>query len=416
MRFDSDVALSLAAHLYDCSVEPDHWPRALQGLVSAFECSGGALLQATLQEPPMVLRETYVGVRPTPELLARYRARHAEDPRTTFTSGRAGRAWATNLELSDQAMRASALYMEVLQPAGIEHALVLCERLDDHVTATLSLTRDAGAPPFTHAEVRALQSLHPHLLRALRTQHRLGESEGLGRDLRDALQRLPVGVIIVDPSSRVRFVSEAAERIVAARDGLSLIEGVLVAAAPDRDAQLQRILQLALRAARAGDPQTEDTVVLPRPSGARPYEVVVTSLRADRLAIWPEEPSAMVLLHDPAATGTLPWELVQRLYGLSPAEAKLSVALAGGWAIKDYAEHTSISVETARSQLKAAMAKTRTHRQAELIRRLLTGPAAYTLMGAADAPEPRPARPGGFEARVTERRPQPEWANAGSSN
>jgi DNA-binding CsgD family transcriptional regulator/PAS domain-containing protein len=382
MRFDCDLALTLAGHLYDCSMDPAHWPVALAAFVDAFECTGGALVQASRQDPPVVLRETWVGQRPSEAQLARYRALEAHDPRVSWASERFGEARASNLELPDHVLRASALYQEVLRPAGIEYTLALPELVDEHVVATLSLTRDAGKPPFTLEEVSALQSMRSHLLRALRTQHRLGAAEGLGRDLRDALQRLPVGVLIVAPTGRVRFVSEAAERIVACQDGLALQDGALVARATEADERLQRLLQSTLAAARAEQTQLEDTLVIPRPSGARAYEVLVTPLRADRLAVWPEEPSAMVIIHDPAAAGTLPWELVQRLYGLSPAEAKLSVALAGGWAIKDYAERSAISVETARSQLKAAMAKTRTHRQAELIRRILTGPAAYTLMSA----------------------------------
>lgn len=77
----------------------------------------------------------------------------------------------------------------------------------------------------------------------------------------------------------------------------------------------------------------------------------------------------------------LDWKTVCLHYPMSPAESRLTVALAKGWTLKDYAKVTTISVETARSQLKAAMSKTGTYRQVELIRLLLTGPAALSSVG-----------------------------------
>ncbi|MCA9548960.1 MAG: helix-turn-helix transcriptional regulator [Myxococcales bacterium] len=399
---DCDAALRLAGHVFDCAMDPSHWPLTLQAFLGAFRCQGAALVQVSKHEPRTVLRETYAGAPPSPRQLAHYRALDPSDPRVIWAAGRFGVARASNLEPPNAA-----------GPAAVEYVLVLPELVDDQMVVTLWLSR--STEPFNAADVYALQSMHPHLMRALRTQHRLGAAEGLGRDLRDALQRLPVGVIIVEPSGKVRFLSEAAERVVALADGLGVVDGALAARAVETNERLQALLQRALDAARAEYTQPEDTLVVPRPSGARPYEVLVTPLRADRLALWPEEPSAMVIIHDPAAVGTLPWELVQRLYGLSPAEAKLSVALAGGAAIKDYAESAAISVETARSQLKAAMAKTRTHRQAELIRRILTGPAAYTSSGPAAVSERPEAR---AEYRPTNGNVHPlaEWQSPPQGN
>jgi DNA-binding CsgD family transcriptional regulator len=58
---------------------------------------------------------------------------------------------------------------------------------------------------------------------------------------------------------------------------------------------------------------------------------------------------------------------LERIYRLTPAEAKLAVRLGQGSALAEAAEALGISVATARTQLKAIFDKTHTHRQAELV-------------------------------------------------
>ncbi len=64
-----------------------------------------------------------------------------------------------------------------------------------------------------------------------------------------------------------------------------------------------------------------------------------------------------------------------RLYGLTPAEARLVRGLADGRRLDQLAEAFGISKETARTQLRHIYAKTGTNRQAELVCLVLTGPA-----------------------------------------
>ena len=56
------------------------------------------------------------------------------------------------------------------------------------------------------------------------------------------------------------------------------------------------------------------------------------------------------------------------LFHLSPAEARLTSALAGGASLAEYATARGISVGTARVQLNRVLCKTNTQRQAELVR------------------------------------------------
>ena len=59
---------------------------------------------------------------------------------------------------------------------------------------------------------------------------------------------------------------------------------------------------------------------------------------------------------------------IAALFELSPAEARLTSALAGGASITEYAQARGIATGTARVQLNRILSKTGTQRQADLVR------------------------------------------------
>jgi DNA-binding CsgD family transcriptional regulator len=60
------------------------------------------------------------------------------------------------------------------------------------------------------------------------------------------------------------------------------------------------------------------------------------------------------------------------MFGLTPAEAALARLLAQGHSLTEAAAHLCVTRETTRSRLKNIFEKTQTHRQAELVRLLVT--------------------------------------------
>ncbi|MFC7552039.1 helix-turn-helix transcriptional regulator [Pseudoroseomonas wenyumeiae] len=65
---------------------------------------------------------------------------------------------------------------------------------------------------------------------------------------------------------------------------------------------------------------------------------------------------------------------LSQLFGLSPSEAEVAVALAAGLSPEDIARERAVQTNTIRGQIKSAMFKTGTRRQGELIRLLLSLP------------------------------------------
>ncbi len=85
---------------------------------------------------------------------------------------------------------------------------------------------------------------------------------------------------------------------------------------------------------------------------------------------------ALVFISDPEDTPEAPEMLLQRLYGLTSAEARFALSLSAGNSLDGASNDCSITRETARTRLKRIFAKTDTHSQTELVRLILAGPGA----------------------------------------
>jgi DNA-binding CsgD family transcriptional regulator len=64
-------------------------------------------------------------------------------------------------------------------------------------------------------------------------------------------------------------------------------------------------------------------------------------------------------------------DFIEKRFDLTPAQARLVSHLVAGASLKSSAERLGVTYETVRSYLKSAFLKTGTHRQAELVLRVL---------------------------------------------
>jgi len=74
-----------------------------------------------------------------------------------------------------------------------------------------------------------------------------------------------------------------------------------------------------------------------------------------------------LVLVDPEDCPTVSYAPVQQVFGLTRGEARLANQLLCGLSLPEIAETDGLSVATVRSYTKAVLAKTRTHRQAQLV-------------------------------------------------
>lgn len=231
--------------------------------------------------------------------------------------------------------------------------------------AFLGLLRPERVPGFGTEERRLYALLLPHFRRALWLQQRLalvGAQEA-------ALDRLAFGLFLVDGQGRVLFANRVAQAALERRDGLAERAGRLVAA----DAMVSAALERLVREVASPDPRRPASaggvLALPRPSGRLPWRVIASPLPVDFAAGLPAGSRARVLLvvSDPDRVPAPPLDQLRVLLGLTPQEARLALLLAEGSELKEAAERLGVTYETARTHLRAALAKAGVRRQGQLV-------------------------------------------------
>ncbi|MDP6350622.1 MAG: hypothetical protein QF926_07075 [Alphaproteobacteria bacterium] len=194
------------------------------------------------------------------------------------------------------------------------------------------------------------------------------------------LDAVPVGIALVDSACRVLHANRMAEIILTERDGLGLDRGLLTTPQPKDTTRLRRAV---VQVAGAGDgPERTPVGVLriERPSMMRPWLLVVLPVDVGG----PEEGisrMAAVFVADGDRAPEIPPEVLERLFAVTPAEARLLVALVDGNSLDEAAEMFQVSKNTLRNQLNQLFRKTETSKQSELVRLVLTSPAPVLMSG-----------------------------------
>ena len=244
-------------------------------------------------------------------------------------------------------------------------------RLTDGAMPTcLILPVPKRSTPFdTPERVTLVNALVPHLQLSLRTQHHVRDLVDHHDDLAPAIDFHHHGIVILGPDQSVVHLNSAADRILRSNDGLQLRSGSIEAARASVTIELQRSIDRAFNH-DCLDPWG-GSLCCPRPSGKRHYVVHVVPIHRDSEAS-PSARQAIVVIIDPALQTDSPASLFRRLWTLTAAEADVAARIARGAELKQISDELSVSITTVRKHLQHVYDKTDTHRQAELVRLLLT--------------------------------------------
>lgn len=357
----------LIAGLYETALQPTLWPDWFSAAATAFGGNSGL----SLVQSPRSGAVDMLGVR---GLSAQAMQLYADHYHTcdlwTQRSGRTLMRATISADLcTDEEFANSEIYTDFSKPHGGGAFYVVGAVLPvaaDMAVLGFQSTRSQG--PFTRAHARALDRLLPHFQRALLVRAKLKEADQRSASFQSLLDTLRHGVALVALDGTLLHANLAAQELLQRRDGLSIATGGRLAACRHADTSALRAL-IAGCALRTGG----GAVSLPRPSGAKPYEVLVVPLSTANRRDVSHKASAMVFLHDPKALVTPLPNLLASLFRLTPAEGRLATDLLGHLTLEEIAERRGLSRETLRSQLKELFRKTGTSRQSELVGQLTAG-------------------------------------------
>lgn len=227
------------------------------------------------------------------------------------------------------------------------------------------------------------------VVRALKLHRTLIGSQIRSQATSIVLDAVPIGIILVNSAARVLQTNRSAQQILSLADGLSTDNhGALLAAAPKDTDRLREAIQQVAGADPAGGAQPVGVLRLDRPTLAGGWLIAVIPVHARRRADTVSEIAAIFVTETTGEEPTgIPPQSIERLFGLTPAEARLLIALVDGMGLDEIAERYAVSKNTLRNQLNQVFRKTGASKQSELVRMVLSSPAALLHRARFASPE-----------------------------
>lgn len=344
----------IIAAIYEAGALPGQWPWVLERIGARVGAKGGNLIRGSVSGIDIVSSPSIA------ELAAEF-ARlgyNSDNTRVTRCFARASHpGFLTDLDLhSIEEIRSLPMYTDFLTPHGADAGagtvvqgaeddalIVAIEGFPDHAAA-----RDA---------VAFLDRLRPHLARAVLLGSRVQAART--ETLVEAFNIAGTAIALLGGDGRVLGASES---FAAAFDDILLDGGSRLRAV---DATADKYLEAALARMQWNDYASASIAVRDREQFGRAVLHLLPARRQARDLF--SNVRIFALLGRPDNHMLPEADIISALFDLTAAEARVARGIAQGHSLNDLAAEFGVSIETVRTQLKRALAKTSTSRQGELI-------------------------------------------------
>lgn len=269
-------------------------------------------------------------------------------------------------------------FKQYIEPRRVRYILGADIRGEGGTEFRLRFTRPPDSDDFSAADKLLCQALIPHFKRAVNLHTRLGQMETEMKLYSSVMTRMSVGTVILDGAGVVMRSNSIAQAILAEKDGIAISgHGMLCAEYRNEDRDFQRLVKQILEMP-IDKPAIAEALSLTRPSGRAKLGLLIRPIPLSECSEGPNRPTVAVFIRDPECKSQPSFELVQQLFDLTPAEAKLALLLADGLTLDEAAEELKVRKNTVRAHLRSIFSKTGVKRQITLVRLLLSSVASIS--------------------------------------
>ena len=340
---------TLIDEIYEAGVLPEKWPAVLDRLAAIADAKGTLLFAAAPGKPSWLSSEAIRGMVEDwvngPFLQKNSRGERLipiKEPR-----------FLTDLDaFTMEELEKDEYYQQFLRPRGMGWCVGTSIRSPSGDALVFSIEKTFAKGPVPAGVAAELDQLRPHLARAALLSGRIGLERA--RATVAAFEMMGLPAVVLTRQGKALLVSAtvsdyASELRIGARDEVQLT-----------NASAQAILNQTIEGRRP----TGCSIPVAS-TGRAPFVAHVMPLRGAGLDVF--SGATFLLYITPVAQQNAPsGELLQALFDLSPAEARVAGLIAEGQAVDSIAESLAVTPNTIRTQLKAIFTKTGVGRQAEL--------------------------------------------------
>jgi DNA-binding CsgD family transcriptional regulator len=359
----------LVERIYECSLVPDGWPGVLDELGMLIEGTGASLMIGS------VGARLYAVSPGSQQRSDRFPVgawfHRGQVINRLFAARHAG--FITDLDMFTlEEWEAEPLYIEMWRPTGVGWVAGTAIPLPTGDNLVFCLTRTPERGPVEKAFIQRLDALRPHLARSAFMSARLQMERA--RVAGETLAALGLPALVLDDRGKVLAANSLIDALTPyvrwrAFDRVSLL-----------DKFASQLLRDALEAIMAPDGPVRSFPVRDGDSGAMMVaHLVPICLSARDIFVR----CAAALIFTPVTLPEAPpVELVQSLFDLTPAEARVARSLAAGETVQSIASAQNVSESTVRTHVRGVLQKTGCNRQVEIVSLLAAiSPARLTTPG-----------------------------------
>jgi len=279
-------------------------------------------------------------------------------------SGRKNQMISFERMVTDDTFARSIMYNEFIRSMGDDTFRCMGAIFDTPFgVGALGIHRGRGQKDFDLETVAHFDRFTADLRRMLAIRGELMTARADKRATRSSFDSLDLAILQIDGEGRLLETNALADELLRDHDALHVARGHLRASARDGTALKNAI-------ALATDREAPEAALLAvgNPDGQ------CLSLTVSPLLVPGTKPRAMILIKPPIVNQRAVDKALMQLYGLSPAEAQVSISLAEGLSPADIATRRQVSDGTVRIQLKTIMAKMGCRRQTQIAAAVLSLP------------------------------------------
>jgi DNA-binding CsgD family transcriptional regulator len=357
-RFDQNRLELAASRLGETILDSGQWPEVMDEICKAVGATGALLLQSDVRTSD-VPRTKSVNDLANIYFRQGWHFRDARAERGVPMLLRGTTVIDERDIFNPEEIRRSPFFNELIFPGGFRWFTAIGFWAGSSLWA-LSLQLTATEGPFDSSTKQALSKLSGRLTEVATLSSALGRSV-----LSSAVQtfnHIRQAALGIDRNGCVLMANDYADRLFD-REIYICNRRIML-----RDRQASQLLDQLIERLRV----TSDLAEVPaepivvRREGKSPIIVRVLPIHGGARTPFLGARALLTFVPVEPALGPAP-NFLERVFRLTPAEAKLAATMARGKALEQAAEELGVTRTTARNQLRAVFSKTNTHRQSELV-------------------------------------------------
>lgn len=362
---EPDALSHVIGTIYDCAVDPQHWPLVIESIARLIDGNRGLILVIdTVRNEP----RHYVDWNFDAELMRLYSEKyHADNPlHEGFLRFDLDEPYNIPAVIDPADWMKTRVYTEFGQPRGwLDMVGVWLMKTPSRV-ASLSIVKPIEAGWATPDELEILRLLSPHMRRAVSIADLLDMRSLVATTFESTLDRLAVPIVLVDSKSVVVHANASARALLTNGDPITSDHGVLHARASSAAGALAAAIAQTARP-EAGMGKIGIDVPVPYADGRPGFaHVLPLGTGAVRGGLGPSA-TAAVFFTPSAESQQLPAAAWASAFGFTSTELRMLELLVKGDTVTQAAAVMRIAEPTARTHVANLMAKAGTKRQADLI-------------------------------------------------